>query len=557
MSGRRMSQEYSFAQVPQAQIPRSAFNRSHGHKTTMDSGYLVPVLVDEVLPGDTHTVNAAMMARLSTPLVPSMDNLYCDFFFFFVPYRLLWTNWVKLMGEQLNPGDSTDYLCPIVNSPGAGGFVAHSLADYFGIPTGVNFAAGKGPQAFAFRAYNLIWNEWFRDQNLQTRATQNTGDGPDASADYVLKRRGKRHDYFTSCLPWPQKPGPGAAYASGVTLPLGGYANVASSAFLSSGSGVPASVAQFMQFQATGATSGVPLKLTATGASAAVQIDTTAMGGAPAVGQMKMNSLPNGVLFADLAAATGATINAIRQAFQIQHLLERDARGGTRYTEIVRSHFGVVSPDQRLQRPEYLGGGTVPVMFHPVAQTAPKAAAGTLTPQGNLAAFATVHASGVGFHKSFVEHGVLLGLVCIRSDLSYQQGMHRMWSRRSRFDFYWPAFAHLGEQAVLNKEIYADASANDELVFGYQERYSEYRYAGSKITGEFRSTFATPLDVWHYAQKFTALPTLGDTFIQETPPVVRNQAVTTEPEFFVDVHFSMRSIRPMPTYSVPGLLDHF
>lgn len=547
MSKWRTESEHVFSQVPKAQIPRSAFNRSHGHKTTFNAGDLVPVFVDEVLPGDTFSLSSSFLARLSTPIVPSMDNLYLDCFFFFVPNRLLWSNWVKLMGEQLNPGDSTDYLVPQVNPTAVTGFAAGSIFDYFGLPT--NTTASAPACALWSRAYNLIWNEWFRDENLQTRAVVDLGDGPDAEANYPVRHRGKRHDYFTSCLPWPQKPGPGAAYANGAGVPLAGVAPV----YGKTGGG------QSLRWFATSdnADEGT-LQAVTGGTTVAMSISR---GGAATSGMrfaQKSEMVPGTyAMEADLTQASAITINSLRQAFQIQRLLERDARGGTRYTEVVRAHFGVISPDARLQRPEYLGGGTVPVAFTPVSQTAPKAAAGTLTPQGNLAAFGTVHASGLGFSKSFTEHGVLLGMVSVRADLSYQQGMHRMFSRRSRFDFYWPAFAHLGEQAVLNKEIYCKGDANDALVFGYQERFAEYRYRGSMITGKFRSTDATPLDVWHYAQKFTALPTLGDTFIQESPPVVRNQAVTTEPQFLLDAYFSMRCVRPMPTYSVPGLLDHF
>lgn len=552
-----MSSEFSFAQIPRAEIPRSAFNRSHGHKTTFDAGYIIPVWNDEVLPGDTFVVNAAFFARLSTPIVPSMDNLYLDSFFFFVPNRLLWTNWVKLMGEQTSPGDSTDYLVPQITSP-AGGWAVGSLEDYFGIPTGVQFAAQKGPSALWSRAYNLIWNQWFRDENLQPAAASPMDDGPDTPGWYATRRRGKRHDYFTSCLPWPQKPGPGAAYANGVPLPLGTTAPVIADV----NAGNVAWQSPFFSYMDANGLNVVDAAFQEVlNAGTAVKTQNTNSAGATRQLGFKAGyrSGTHGYsgLVADLSNAVSATINTLRQAFQIQRLLERDARGGTRYTEIVRSHFGVVSPDARLQRAEYLGGGSVPIVFNSVAQTAPKAAAGTLTPQGNLAAFGVAGGSGLGFSKSFTEHGVLLGLVCVRQDQAYQQGLHKMFSRRTRFDFYWPALSHLGEQAVLNKEIYADASANDELVFGYQERWAEYRYAGSKITGKFRSTYATPLDVWHYAQKFTALPTLGATFIQEDPPIVRNQAVTTEPHFLLDAHFAIKCVRPMPTYSVPGLMDHF
>lgn len=526
MSSVNRSTQHLFSQIPSTQIPRSVFDRSHGYKTTFNSGYLVPFYVDEVLPGDSFKLTATLFARLATPIVPFMDNLYLETFFFFVPNRLVWDNWQKFNGEQKNPSDSTDFLIPTVSGTNVQN---QTLWDYFGLPTNVNKALKVN--ALPFRAYNLIFNEWFRDENLQESLKVPTGDGPDNLSDYSLVRRGKRHDYFTSCLPWPQK-GPG------VEISIGGQAKVSIV-----GAGDPV----FTSYSGT----NVVGNLVATSNSQSSVIYTVNSGSVDRILTWKNPALS---ATADLSTATPISINDLRQAFQIQKLYERDARGGTRYTEILRSHFGVISPDARLQRPEYLGGSSARISINPVQQTS---ATNDTTPQGNLAAYGVVSDSFHGFSKSFVEHGYVFGFVNVRADLTYQQGLNRMWSRQGRFDFYWPVLAHLGEQAVLNKEIYAQGTADDDKVFGYQERYAEYRYYPGQITGKFRSTDPQPLDSWHLAQNFSSLPTLSSQFIQDNPPVERVIAVQNEPQFLFDSYIRLKCARPMPVYSVPGLVDHF
>lgn len=510
---------HEFSRVPKAEIQRSVFNRSHGLKTTMDAGYLVPIFYDEALPGDTFTINTTGFGRLATPINPIMDNLHLETFFFAVPYRLIWDNWEKFCGEQDNPGDSTSYLVPTVT----GTVTNSSLYDYFGVPTDVSLTFSN----FAGRAYNLIYNEWFRDQNLQDSVVVDKGDGPDTMSDYTLLKRGKRHDYFTSCLPWPQK-------GDSVNLPLGTEAKVKSNQSFSGNS----AAGNYLQVYDENDN---------------LRIFTTLGGNGDSVFGRNIGAGSN-YLYADLSEATAATINQLREAFQIQKLYERDARGGTRYTEIVQSHFGVTSPDARLQRPEYLGGGKDHINIHPIAQTSSTDAT---TPQGNLSAFGTAGFKGHGFSKAFTEHSVVIGLACVFADLTYQQGLPRHFSRSDRWDFYWPALAHIGEQAVLNKEIYAQGTVTDDDVFGYQERFAEYRYKPSQITGKFRSNYAQSLDAWHLSQDFASLPALNASFIEENPPIDRVVAVPSEPDVIMDLWFDLKCARPMPTYSVPGLIDHF
>ena len=548
---------HRFSDAPAMYMRRTKFDRSHVYKTTFDAGKLIPIFVDEVLPGDTTRMSVNYFARLATPIKPIMDNIYLDWFFFFVPNRLVWEHWQNFCFEQEDPDDSTDYVIPTVTAAGnSDNAYIGSLWDYFGLPINTSNNI-SGINALPFRAVYLIWNEWFRDENLQKSVKIQKGDtnevldssrssdqpswvfssGTALVAGLACPPRGKRHDYFTSALPWTQK-GPGVSIGLAGTAPVQG------------------------EFSISGFKTGV---VTAEDTSHQLQALAVAgsngrISGYPEITSWPTNNVTVGGLtqsglIANLDESSVFTINSLRTAFQMQKFYERLARGGSRYTEVLRSFFGVVSPDARLQRPEFLGSFTKMVNVNPIAQTS---ATDDTSPQGNLSAYGVTASKFHGFTKSFVEHGYIIGFVCARADLTYQQGINKMWLRSTVYDFYWPTFAHLGEQAIELREIYAQGTESDTIVFGYQERYAEYRYKPSQITGKFRSSVTGgTLDKWHLSQFFENAPTLNEEFIVENPPIERIIAVPSEPQFLLDIGFRYTTIRPMPMFGTPGLVDHF
>lgn len=534
-------------------IQRSKFVRPSTHKTTFNAGNLIPIYVDEVLPGDTFKMNMSSVIRMSTPIYPVMDNANMDVYFFFVPNRLVWEHWKEFFGENNTTHweQPVEYEVPQITAP-TGGWAKGTIADYMGIPT---LISNISVQALPFRAYCKIWNDWFRDQNLKdpamisldetTTAGANTGDYvTNAEKGALPLKVAKYHDYFTAALPEPQK-GPEVTIGG-----VGGYMPVITKDELVT------DTEKNLKWYTPGNTTasnfalGYTSQVNQRGAN-----DTKAAN--YGAGFTSVTPIAPANLWADMTTGTATSINALRQAFAIQRLYEKNARGGTRYIEIIKAHFGVQSPDARQQRSEYLGGTRVPINMDQVVQTSNSGDG--ITPQGNTAAYSLTAFNESMFTKSFTEHGYIIGLACIRTEHTYQQGIERFWSRKKMLDYYFPTLANLGEQAILNKEIYAQGNTTDDEAFGYQEAWAEYRYKPSRVSGAMRSNYQTTLDAWHYADKYTSQPILSSDWIDETSANIdRTLAVqsATEDQFIADFYFACEATRPMPLYSIPGLIDH-
>lgn len=517
-----------FKQLPDVSFGRNTFNRSFGTLTTLDAGKLYPVMFDEIIPGDTYNLSASFFGRINTLIVPSYINLYLDFHLWYVPNRLVWDNWSFFFGESYNnygkqTPDPDTLLNPICEAP-SGGFPRYGLADYFTVPPEVDnvFVDAK-----YFRAYNLIWNTFYRSETLQEPVTVPTDDGPDDYSLYNILPRGKRFDYFTSCLPEPQR-------GESVYLPIGGSAPVTLS-----------DDGQFKLYH-TGDLNGMPVVMGASQSTNKPMYVSTTYNSQD---NLYYSSGIKGEV--DLSQSTSLTIQAFRNLVALNQFLERENRYGTRLQELIYGHFGVTAPDYRLQYPEYLGGTTIRLNVSSVPQTSSTET--SATPQGNLSAYGVVADSSQICNRSFVEHGVIIGLVSIRGDLRYQQGIDRMLTRRKKLDFMFPEFAGISDQEVYNREIYADGTDADDEIFGYQERYGEYRYHNSYITGKMRSSDPQTLDIWHDAQDFENRPVLNDEFIEENPPLARLIAVPTEPQFTLDCLFTLNHTRELPLFGIPGL----
>lgn len=579
--------ESHFSLLPRVDISRSRFDRSSSVKTTFNTGDIVPFFLEEVLPGDTFNVKTSKVVRMQTLLTPLMDNLYLDTYYFFVPNRLVWQHWKEFCGENTESAwiPETEYAMPQITSPADTGWEVGTIADYFGIPTGV---ANLSVSALPFRAYALIMNEWFRDENLQDPLVVPVDDATVAgvnSATFVTDvakggkpyKAAKYHDYFTSALPAPQKgPDVSIPVSLGSELPVYGTGDPL---YLTDGN----FTYPFLSVgQSLGGLSYTGTAIANSGATGSKVGDIYANGngfysepnsgsgsdnwkgkvmGVPTKEKMDSLAVPglvgSGLVAVYDGAVSVATINQLRLAFQIQKFYERQARGGSRYTEVVRSFFGVTSPDARLQRPEYLGGNRVPININQVIQQSGTESA--TTPQGTVVGMSQTTDTNSDFTKSFTEHGFIIGVMVARYDHTYQQGLDRLWSRKDKFDFYWPVFANIGEQAIKNKELYAQGTAEDDEVFGYQEAWAEYRYKPNRVTGEMRSSYAQSLDVWHLADDYSKLPSLSAEWIQEDASTVNRVLAVSDnlsAQFFADIYVKNLCTRPMPMYSIPGLIDH-